>query len=114
MACVPAHYNLSTRVRGDTWPGVIFTVEVNEAAADFSGATFSMGFRKRGTRGNLALLLTSEDNDITVEENVVTVEPRVLELYPGDYDYDLQVTYSSGKIQTLVGGSITIKSDVTP
>lgn len=115
MSCVPARYNLLPRLRGDTWPGVIFTVEVNTSPEDFTDAVIEMGFRKRGKRGDdLDLLLSSTNSDITVVGNIITVVPRVLALYPGDYNYDLQVTYADGKIRTLVGGSISIKADTTP
>lgn len=110
---LPGTYNIRARLAGDTWPGLSFTITVNEVPVDFTGCTVDMAFKRRSRLGKLEWLLSSETGAITVDDNIITVTPRLLTLKPDSYVYDLQVTFSDGTVRTYVKGSFQVLSDIT-
>lgn len=111
---LPQVYDFLPRLTGDTWPGIVFSIEVDSVAEDFTGCIVEIAFKKSHLTSTVSLLLSTETSDITISTNVITVEPRILELLPGSYIYDLQVTYPDSRVRTFLKGSFKVLRDVTP
>ena len=111
---LPGTYNIRARLAGDTWPGVSFTISVNEVPVDFTGCTVDMAFKRRSKLGKLEWLLSSDTGAIVILDNIITVTPRLLTLDPDNYVYDLQVVFPDETVRTYVTGNFTVLKDITP
>lgn len=106
------HYDLKPRRSGDTWKGVVFSIEINGEPADLSGAIVEMTFKKL-TRDAIEWLISSETGGITVNANEITILPRLLVLPPTTYKYTLQVTYPGNPniVRTYLTGLFKVTKD---
>lgn len=111
---LPGTYNIKSRLTGDTWPGITFTLSINDEPIDFTDCVVEMAFRKNSVIGKLEWLLSSESDDITIDDSSITILPRLLTLSPGKYVYDLQVTFPDSTVRTYVKGSFQVLKDITP
>lgn len=110
---LPQTYDFIPRLAGDTWQGIIFTIEVNEEPVDLTGAQVDMAFKK-GLNSKIILLLSTLTNDIVVEDNTISIVPRILDLDPATYIYDLQVTFPDSSVKTYLKGNFKVLRDITP
>lgn len=110
---LPQKYDLVPRLSGDTWQGIVFSIVINGAPEDMTGCLVEIAFRK-STLGKVELLLSSDTGDIVIDEHTLTIVPMLLDLAPGTYNYDLQVTYPSEFVRTYLKGTFKVLRDVTP
>ena len=109
---LPASYDIDT-YQGDTL-GLALTL-VDSASAAISLATATVKLQVRKHPGAPVKLELPEGDGITVGgagNNVVTIS-KLITLLPGDYRYDLEATFSGGGVRTYVGGSFTVRPQIT-
>lgn len=94
---------------GDTWPAYAFLL-ISEIGGAFAG--FSLKMQVRTLDGVTVVKTLVIGNGFTVVGNLVTFTTSV-DIDPGEYVYDLQVTLSTGKIYTQYAGFISVIKDVT-
>lgn len=113
-----ATYDLSTRIRGDSWRGIEeITIEVNSAPPPASVISARMYFRETFDSPDTVLELSTVDGTITIT-NAATwtfVVPEIIAfpLKAGTWVYDFETTDAAGFIRTYFGGTIKIWRDVT-
>ena len=104
---------LEPRVKGDTSNLVRFTLS---PVTDITGATIKTQFRKGG-KTNQVTLEISTTSGITVEDAVngifVWDEITPLDWAVGTYNWDVEISFLSGKIKTYVEGTIAVVQDTT-
>lgn len=112
-------YNLPRHKKGDTFDGILFTVTVNGNPVDLTGAIIEMDIRNPDTEVSV-LRLTSdigEGGGITIDANPTlgkfSLDSMIINIPAEVYDYDIQITFTSGIIKTYVGGKWNIEQDVT-
>lgn len=89
-------------VQGDTLPQVLvsLTDEVTGLPVDVTGASALMRFRALGTTTALASLVGSVLNGPNGQV-VFSWGPTTLNVDPGDYEGEVEVTFSNGARQTV-------------
>lgn len=109
----PGKYDL-TLYRGDTWKATfnLFTTDDSDVSTpvDLTGATVEAEFRdKPGGATTVALeTVVTLPNSIAVE-----LTPELWTGAPNAGAWDLEVTYPSGDVQTVVAGTVKVTADVT-
>lgn len=108
-------YDFPEHRKGDTMEAVTFTITVNSVALNLTGASAKMDLRKQGlqkkryttTAGDgLTIVAPATDGKLRFDKKVVDI--------PADtYDYDIQITLSSGDIKTYIAGKFPIVQDIT-
>ena len=102
-------------IRGDTFPGVQFTVYVNGPVKNLTGAIIRMEIRKASKQGALVKSLSSVSGGITITNAVggqFQIDPFKVEFDAGKYFYDIEIDIS-GTITTYIEGIFTSIQDVT-
>lgn len=110
-----AIYNIPAHKRGDTWDGKTFSVIVNGAPLNLAGASILVEFRKRPHLNPTYTYSTA--NSKVVITNAATgtfsIVGGIINFDIGYYDYDIQITLSSGNVKTRVAGIWEIKRDTS-
>ncbi|REK56941.1 MAG: hypothetical protein DWQ49_09545 [Bacteroidetes bacterium] len=110
-------YNLRTHKTGDTFEGATFTVTVNAAPLDLTGATLEMSVLRNDNKnpnvpkGKLVLQLDSGGNGLTITDavnGIFDIDEQIINLGVGDYYYDIKFSLSDGSVKTYIGGCWTI------
>jgi hypothetical protein len=106
----PASYPL-TLYRGDTyrWAFTFFADAAMTVPADLTGVTVAAEIRDRpGGSAITALACAQTSNVITV-----ALSSAACQGLPTSGCWDLQLTYLSGDVATVLAGSVTVTPDVT-
>ena len=108
---------LKDRIKGDTFGSVNFIIENSLGAAiDLTGATIKIQFRYRSKLGAIV-----RDMDIgtgitvpTPTNGILTIDAFEPIAYAIDtYFYDVEITFSDGRIKTYVQGTFKVLQDTT-
>jgi hypothetical protein len=110
---IPAVYNIKA-YRNDT-------LQLNFTIKDKSGAAISLvnadlKLEVRNRPDGTVHLTMTEGNGLTVGgagNNVIAVSKVVNIDNCGNYEYDLQATYTTGVVLTYVRGTFTVQKDIT-
>ena len=119
ITTTPANINY-TLWQGDTWAPGTLTVYNGSATSgnevNFTGASGKMEIRQT-LSGDVVQTLTSPSSGITLTSlGVITVtmtDEQTTAIQPGEYKYDLQVTFAGGTVKTYTYGSLTVQADTT-
>ena len=91
-------------VQGDTRPAIVCTItdDTTNAPVNITGATIVLKFRAAGA----TTLTTTVTGAITSGPNGVVAfypasAPAMLQGEPGDYEGEIEITFSDGQIQTV-------------
>jgi len=109
--------NLKDRIKNDTFSSVSFTFADGIGdPIDLTDATVRCQFRYR-TRTGAAVKTITDGSGITVTDATGGVL-EIDEFTPVDwavdkYYYDIQITFSDGRIKTYVEGLVNVIQDVT-
>jgi hypothetical protein len=102
--------------RGDNWTVDLVVVDNVNAPIDLSGADIKMQIKNKPDDAT-AVKELNLTNGISVggdDNNVITIDSEGdLDVRPNDYVYDLQVTYSGGRVVTYLRGSFSVVKDIT-
>jgi hypothetical protein len=108
----PGAYNLVI-YRGDTatWQFVLWEDVGKTVPFDLTGASAKAEIRSRPG----GVLMVTLDVSLAMPNTVIVSlsEANSLTLNGGVYAWDLPVTLSSGTVQTMVAGPVTVTEDVT-
>ena len=99
---------------GDSKLLTITTLDQDDAVVDITGASISMVIAKRV---NTTALVTKAGTIINAVGGVFTIDllPADTDALSGVYYFEMQLTDASGRISTVVYGSLTIRQDaITP
>lgn len=107
-------YNLKEQLRGDTFPGVSFTVSVNGSPKNLTNTEIKIEFRFKVKRGKLIKTLTvgSGITKLDAVNGVFCIDSFVVDFEEGVYYYDIQFK-DGAVIKTYIGGIWVIDQDVT-
>ena len=98
-----------TVLKGDTFDAILKFLDGQGKPLSFTGATLLMHIRD----SNDALLVTLQSGSgFLVSSNIVTFN-YITTLAPDTYFYDLQCTFSSGLVKTLIGGKYKVQKEIT-
>lgn len=103
-------YNLSNHKSGDTFDGVDFTVTVNAAPLDLTGATITMTVKKDSCKGQTVLTLTN-GSGLTVTNAAngqFEIDEQIINLPADTYYYEITFTLADTSVKTYISGYWTI------
>ena len=122
-------YTIPQHIRGDTWDGMEITINEDGVPVDLTGSVIVMQFRERADYPEVltfstAFSATSAYSAFTIPQSgmivvteplsgLVTIPELLIELPPKTYYYDLQVTFSTGRVRTYLDGTWKILADVS-
>jgi hypothetical protein len=111
-----ALYNIPTHRRGDTWDGISsISISRNDLPFNLADKTAKMQLRE-DIDSPVVLELSIENGKILYNDNnnSLQIPPQIINILPGTYKYDLQVTSFDGTFnKTYIEGSWTIIADIT-
>jgi hypothetical protein len=104
--------------KGDTWLGITLELKDNDSnPIDLTGVKVLTQFRERkDSKADPVLELSTENAGIATinpTTGVITFLKRKIDLNPGTYYYDIQLTFLNGDVQTLFDSTWEIYSDVS-
>lgn len=109
-------YNIPRHRRGDTWDGINkIGITVNGVPVNLSGAKVTMEFKEDyDAPSALTLSTITSTIELLPDLSSVKVLPITVNIQPGTYRYDLQVTYPNTQIiKTYLEGTWEIYFDIT-
>ncbi len=109
----PLKYNFPIQVQGDTFLGTTFQLfDGNDDPLDLTGCAAKMQIRR--TAGNSVVLeWTTTDDSILISTNEIAMQPKPLYVTEYPYRYDLEVTYSDGRVLTIIYGIFPVQTDIS-
>lgn len=105
--------NLSC-IAGDTFLKTLLVNNSDGTAFDFTGCSARMQIKTIASSNELVIELTT-DNGITLSSGqiLIMMTPEQTQVFPRNYVYDMEISFSDNQIQTWFGGKFTILEDVT-
>lgn len=104
-------YNFPPHKRGDTVPNKIFDIKINGEPPLSNISKVELDLEKDGKiwkRYNI------ENNSIVINSSgIFTILSHILDISPGVYNYDLQITFENGVVKTYLRGTWEIFEDIT-
>lgn len=103
-------YNLSDHRSGDTFDGVDFTITVNAAPLDLTGATITMTIKKDTCKGPVALTLTN-GSGLTITDAAngqFEIDEQIISLPADTYYYEITFLLADSSVKTYISGYWTI------
>lgn len=112
------NYDFPTHISGDTWRGVsTITIIEKGSALNLTDCDVFMQFRTRFNLASPVYLELSTYNEkieiVSYSGGVVKIPPQIIDIPSGDYVYDLQINFPTGKSKTYLKGSFKILPDTT-
>jgi hypothetical protein len=111
-------YNFPNQYNGDSFDIITFNFFTDSATngneIDLTGATPRMQVRK-DVIGDLVKTFTIGDGLEWVDQStgIFRTTSFIVDWGWGEYDYDLQITYSSGRVKTYLKGKIKVNQEIT-
>jgi len=112
-----ARHNIPEHTRGDTWKGFSFKWKLGGEYVDFTGCAIKIEWKRNGN-----IVHTSSTSDpggiswsaITIDNTNVTVGKFQTAAWTKSIlQYDTEITWPNGDIETLFGGVFPIDGDQT-
>jgi hypothetical protein len=112
-----ALYNFPNLRKGDTYPGAVFTINVNGSPLDLTSAEVDIDLRLTAL-GAVAKTFTSVGGggitiSATPTDGTFTIDDQIVDIAAGTYLYDIEITLSNGVVMTPVWGNWQIIQDIT-
>jgi len=113
----PTNYNIPSAIRGDTFDGIKFTVNVNSAVVDLTDAVITMNMRLTPLGTIAKSFTTVNSGGLTILSPATAgefqIDAQVIDITADEYVYDIQIVFGNGEIKTYVGGRWEVIQDVT-
>ena len=107
---------LRPHIKGDTFNGLFITVTVNDAPLDLTDVEISAHFRL-GNKTGCKVKKFDLDNGIIVTDEVNgefnLLQDTVLNWDVGNWYFDVEFTFSDGRVKTYYSDILIIIQDVT-
>jgi hypothetical protein len=104
-------------IKGDTFESVDFSIKVDGAALDLTGAVIRMQLKKTQDLTFAYLSLTSvADDGITITDpagGLFKINQQIIDIEVFNYAYDIELALSSGVVKTYVSGTFAITQEIT-
>ena len=107
---------------GDTWDGMELKIENLEddgitvtGPVDLTGSSIRSHFKKRNSTEPV-FKFSTEDGSIKILDaanGIIEFQPLKMDFNPGEYNYDVEVTFPDGNIKTLFQDYWNLLNDVT-
>jgi hypothetical protein len=110
-------YQISPHVTGDTWRGIpLITLQKSGSGIDLTDVTVEMKVRYQIDSPSV-INFSTEDNTINILEPAtngnISIPERIVNIPVGIYQYDIKVTFPTGKVKTYFRGTWPIISHCT-
>ncbi len=107
-------YNFPDHIKGDTFSGTSFHIDVNGSDLNLSGATIEAEFKRSLTEDRQTLSTTNGAITITdATGGDFEIDEQIINWEPDTYTYDIEIILSGGETRTWIQGSWTILRDTT-
>lgn len=104
-------FNFPPHKKGDTVENINFDVLINNDIPPYSITLVKVELRRED---KIWKRYTSNDDSITLyPPNNFVIESHILDIPAGEYDYDIEITYSDGSVKTYIKGVWKIFGDIT-
>lgn len=106
-------YDITTK-NGDTYPGAVFTITVNDSPLNLTG--YSAQMQVRATRSTAAIIDISNGSGLTFSDAAngeLTIDAQIFDSTPGTYLYDIELTSGAGVVKTYISGKFVLTEDIT-
>lgn len=110
-----ATYNFEPHIKGDTFKGCRFTVNVNNAPLNLTDCQIRMHLRTNPlhtakyelstTNGKIAI--------IDAENGIFEIPEQIIDIPAGYYYYDIEIIFLNGIVKTYINGRFEILQDIT-
>ena len=110
---MPQIYNFRDHIKGNTFPGVTFTILINGLPWDLTGAVISMQLRKITGSTNVFELSTTNGRIAITNptEGIFAIIEQIIDIEAYNYYYDIIIILPSGIVKTYITGRWNILSD---
>jgi hypothetical protein len=98
-----------TVLKGDTFDAVVNFKDAEQKPLNFTGATLLMHIRNDE---DVLQATLQPGSGFVVTSNIITFN-YITPLAVGTYFYDLQCTFPSGLVKTLIGGKYKVLKEIT-
>jgi hypothetical protein len=111
-------YNFPDHICGDTWKGVSsITIMENNSSVDLSDCDVFIQFRPNKNLASPVFLELSTYSDtikiVIPEMGLISIPRQIINIPTGEYNYDLQINFPTGKSKTYLKGKINILPEIT-
>jgi hypothetical protein len=110
-------YQISPHVTGDTWRGIsLITLQQNGSAIDLTGAVVDMQVRYQIDSPSVINFSTKDDTIVIREPYTsgnISIPEQIVSIPVGIYQYDIKVTFPTGRVKTYFRGVWPIISHCT-
>lgn len=99
-------YNFPDHISGDTFDGVSFHIENKLGDMDITGSKIELFINRYLT---LQPMLTTENGSILIidesaVDSTINIPEQIIDWPIGTYDYNIKITFPSGKVKTYIEG----------
>ncbi|MHC1707443.1 MAG: hypothetical protein AB9842_07965 [Bacteroidales bacterium] len=112
---IPATHDLPIVYRGDTMKEIRFELLRNDIPIDLTGAAIRCDFKLKN--GSQTFRFSDANEKISIAEPATegkfVIKAAVIDFPAGTYNFDIQVTFADGTINTFVAGTMKVIQDVT-
>ena len=117
-------YNFPPHTKGDTFPGRTFEIKIKTdpaditdgAPLDLTNASIRMQLRMSPTHP-VSHELSTDNDMIIIDHNpllgVFQVKEQIIDFPANNYVYDIEISWTSGKVKTYISGTWLIIQDIT-
>jgi hypothetical protein len=108
-------YNFKPHLKGDTFPGITFSIKVNDEFLDLTDAQIRMQLRQNPTHP-VSYELSFEAGNIEIsdaENGEFKIKEQIIDFPARNYNYDIQISWPDSKVKTYISGIWVINQDVT-
>lgn len=107
------NHDLISINQGNTYPGAQFTLP-SVPSCSLTGAAIKMQVRT-SPGGRIALELSNETGGKIniISQYVFAITAHTINITPGNYYYDIKITFSDGREKTWIGGNWIINPVIT-
>ena len=108
-------YNFDPHVKGNTFLGKEFAIDIGGTPPNLTGALIQMQLRLTPIHPT-AHELSTTNGMIEINDAVnahFRIKEQIIDFPATNYFYDIKITYASGKIRTYIGGYFPILQNVT-
>lgn len=110
--------NLPTHRRGDTWDGTFFVLSSLQTQQPYnlSGAIIRADVR-RDYDSPRVYSFSTLTSTLSIHEplsaGLIQFVPQLIDIAPGTYLYDIQITFPDQRVKTVIEGQWIIEPDIT-
>lgn len=105
-------YNFPDHVKGNTFSGAEFTINVDGTPLDLTSAAVEMVLKVWDNEGDNAVL--SLNTSITDASNgVFEIDSQTIDIPAHCYVYDIKITLQSGSVKTYIRGSFNVIQNIS-